>query len=222
VTRPSKFATWFRACAIDLYRSWEGGLMWPQLQGHCVLLRRLEMPARQRQRRLAFHDRADIICPRGGGSVSPRHPRRLGQDLCGRVAFEVQVQTCPAAVVAGLVSASGSAEGERRDEVPRRPANARVAWAWSSSKILARARERYRAVGVEVGRMRKVRIGGHAAARARAVAPAQSTFPVDCRATGGVPRSATSAREGGLRVTAAGRDGHNPGPLHLSPHWTVK
>jgi hypothetical protein len=51
----------------------------------------------------------NVICSPWGWRDRPAgHPRRSGQDLCKRVAFEVQMQTCPAGAVAGLASASGS------------------------------------------------------------------------------------------------------------------
>ena len=72
-------------------------------------LRRLEGPARQCGRGVAADHGADLICSPWGWRDGPAgHPRRLGQDLCKRVAFEVQMQTCPAGAVAGLASASGS------------------------------------------------------------------------------------------------------------------
>jgi hypothetical protein len=61
------------------------------------------------ERRVACHDRANLICSHWAGGMVPLvTPRRPGQDLCKPVAFEVRMQTCPAGVVAGLVFASGS------------------------------------------------------------------------------------------------------------------
>ena len=67
-------------------------------------------------------------------------------------------------------------------------------------------------VGGEVGQLRRVRAGRHAASRARSVAAAAAAVTVDRAAAGGVPGSAAgAARQGGMRVPAAG------GPRDLSP-----
>jgi hypothetical protein len=66
-------------------------------------------------------------------------------------------------------------------------------------------------VGVEVGQLRRL-VLADTAARARAVAAAQPTFHVDCGVAGGFQGPAAgAAREGGLRVAAAG------GEVSLAP-----
>src|SRR5215218_3816659 len=82
----------------------------PRRQG-CAdrVLRRAHRFPRGDRGDLAELDSPNLICPRLGWREGPAgHLRRLGQDLCKRVAFEVQRQTCPAGAMAGLVSASGS------------------------------------------------------------------------------------------------------------------
>jgi transposase-like protein len=70
----------------------------------------------------------NLICSHWGWRDGPAgHPRRPGQDLCKPVAFEVQMQTCPAGVVAGLVSASGSSADLSAEMRFRR---GRPCWGW--------------------------------------------------------------------------------------------